>query len=245
MGFRVFIGFVAIALAFSASVFGVYLAIPVVKRRRASNPASNEGIVRSLLGWRLRNGFKLLEKPCGLLLRIGKIKGLSNDVSLMLSTMGYPTTAVSILSTALGYTLALSLIVAATFGIIAGVLTAACVFVFCFAIVGSAKDKRMDAARDEVPDALESMAACFGSGYTLFQTFEQVASELKGPLSESFARSAHLLSMGEPASKALDELRTGTYASELAFVAVALDVQHQSGGAMRQVLEAARDTVKG
>jgi tight adherence protein B len=51
--------------------------------------------------------------------------------------------------------------------------------------------------------------------------------------------------MGGSAEAALAELRDGAHASELAFVAVALDVQHQSGGAMRQVLDAAADTVKG
>jgi tight adherence protein B len=50
--------------------------------------------------------------------------------------------------------------------------------------------------------------------------------------------------MGGDASQALREMRVGAHASELAFVAVALDVQHQSGGAMRQVLDAAAETVK-
>ena len=60
-----------------------------------------------------------------------------------------------------------------------------------------------------------------------------------------FARSVHVLETGGGAQEALEGLRTGAHASELAFVAVALDVQHQSGGAMRQVLDAATDTVKG
>ena len=54
-----------------------------------------------------------------------------------------------------------------------------------------------------------------------------------------------MLEMGASAEDALEELRNGSSTSELAFVAVALDVQHQSGGAMGQVLDAATDAVKG
>ena len=38
--------------------------------------------------------------------------------------------------------------------------------------------------------------------------------------------------------------RSGAQVPELAFVAVALDVQHQTGGSISQVLDAARDTVE-
>ncbi|MFR1637840.1 MAG: ATPase, T2SS/T4P/T4SS family [Eggerthellaceae bacterium] len=46
------------------------------------------------------------------------------------------------------------------------------------------------------------------------------------------------------AGRALEVLRRGSSVAELAFVAVALDVQHQAGGSMKQVLDAARDTVQ-
>ena len=133
----------------------------------------------------------------------------------------------------------------ATASPIAAVAVPACVCALMVLAVGNARDKRMEAARDSVPAALESMAACFGSGFTLQQTFQQVAQDVDGPLSETFSRASHVLEMGGGADRALRELRRGTCATELAFVAVALDVQHQSGGAMRQVLQAATETVKG
>ena len=68
---------------------------------------------------------------------------------------------------------------------------------------------------------------------------------MSGPLGETFGRASHVLEMGGSTEAALQVLRDGSYARELSFVAVALDVQHQSGGAMRQVLAAASDTVKG
>ena len=78
----------------------------------------------------------------------------------------------------------------------------------------------------------------------MLQTFNEVSHEVPGPLGATFGRCAHVLETGGSAEEALVELRDGTYASELAFVAVALDVQHQSGGTIRQVLRAATDAVK-
>jgi len=106
------------------------------------------------------------------------------------------------------------------------------------------QDKRRDALREGIPDALRSMAVCFQAGLSLLQTFQQVASEVQGPLGTLFARAAHQLETGEGAGRALEVLRRGSSVAELAFVAVALDVQHQAGGSMKQVLDAARDTVQ-
>ena len=96
-----------------------------------------------------------------------------------------------------------------------------------------------------MPDALHAMGSCFQAGFSLLQTFQQLAGEIKGPLGKRFAACAHLLETGHGSSEALGALRAGGKRSELAFVAVALDVQHQAGGSMRPVLEAARETVEG
>ena len=47
-----------------------------------------------------------------------------------------------------------------------------------------------------IPDALRSMAVCFQAGLSLLQTFQQVASEVQGPLGTLFARAAHQLETG-------------------------------------------------
>ena len=66
-----------------------------------------------------------------------------------------------------------------------------------------------------------------------------------GPLSAVFAQAAHVLDTGGGASRALSVLKEEPSCVELAFIAVALDVQHQTGGSMRRILEAAFDTVEG
>lgn len=111
--------------------------------------------------------------------------------------------------------------------------------------VRSRAEKGCEALRDAVPDALHAMSACFQAGFSLLQTFRQLANETKGPLSKRFLSAANRLETGQSASSAINEIRRGDTSSEIAFIAVALDVQHEAGGSMRQVLDAARDTVEG
>ena len=128
--------------------------------------------------------------------------------------------------------------------VVAAFAVAACAVALAVVVVRSAQDKRRSAVREAVPDALRAMGVCFQSGLSLLQTFQQVAKETDGPLRTLFARGSHLLETGRTSSEALDVFRSGAQVPELAFVAVALDVQHQTGGSISQVLDAARDTVE-
>ena len=96
-----------------------------------------------------------------------------------------------------------------------------------------------------VPDALQRHGLVLQASFRCRRRFQQLAGEIKGPLGKRFAACAHQLETGHGSSEALGALRAGGKRSELAFVAVALDVQHQAGGSMRPVLEAARETVEG
>ena len=89
------------------------------------------------------------------------------------------------------------------------------------------------------------MSACFGSGYTLQQTFQQVSREREGALGKLFASASHALEAGAATSEVLHGLQVAGIAHEMSFVVVALDIQHQTGGSIKQVLDAATDSVKG
>lgn len=121
----------------------------------------------------------------------------------------------------------------------------------CLCFVGSwlyvrhEADKAACAMREETPDALRSLADSFRSGHSLLQTMQQASVELEGGLGSLFASAAHSLEMGETTSRSLSALRAVKGVPELAFVAVALDIQHQSGGSIAPVLESARASVEG
>jgi tight adherence protein B len=231
-----------------ASLYALTLQVAAsLRRRNVAMAAQGESrSIGGLVSWRVRNGFAVLMPVADALLRVGRIKAFADELVELLALRGFSSTPRSALSVLMAALLAMGAAVGlATGSVVGAVACPVCTVCVLFVLVGGAADKRQDEIRDAVPDALDSMSTCFGSGFTLLQTFRQVAEDTPGALGETFARSAHVLEMGGSAEKALEGLREGAHASELAFVAVALDVQHQSGGAMRQVLDAAAETVKG
>lgn len=244
---RLLVGGLAVASAF-ACLFSVSLLAGngVRKRWAAIAVQESDPSVASFASWRLRNGFALLEPVASRLLRIGRLSKTVDELVLACDERGCPTTPVALLTALLAALMLLLAVSAIVTGSVVGAFAVpACAVAVIVVVAGNQADKRQEAVRDAVPGALEAMSACFGSGFTLLQTFQQVEQEVSGPLGATFGRSAHILETGGSAESALAELRDGAHASELAFVAVALDVQHQSGGAIRQVLDAAADTVKG
>ncbi len=126
---------------------------------------------------------------------------------------------------------------------VAGVLCAGAGMAFASARVTALSNKRVERMTEELPNALNSMGACFHAGFTLLQTFEQLASEVDGPLAGCFARARDALRTGATTQQALAELQGDAAPRELAFVSVALRVQHASGGSMQHVLAAAADAL--
>lgn len=158
---------------------------------------------------------------------------------MALEQRGYASTSDALLSLVLGACLALLVagwVVAAS--PVFGAAVAGCALVALCAAVKSDAERREAALRDEIPDALRSLGVCFRAGLSLMQTLEQTGSEMKGPLGELFLSAALVLQTGGTASEALALFRQRADVPELAFVAVALDVQHQSGGSLAAVLDA-------
>ncbi|MEG0665106.1 MAG: type II secretion system F family protein [Gordonibacter sp.] len=198
------------------------------------------------LAWRLRNGFAPVVPLAEALLRIARVRRFASEAVRLLAERRYLATERSLASVALVGCVALALAAGlVTQSAVAATAVVACAVAVMAVLVSSACDRRRDAMREAVPEVLRSLSACFGAGLTLSQTFSQVAGEVRGPLRTSFAHAAHVLDTGGAAQEALTALKADAGASELAFVAVALDVQHQAGGSLRQVLDAARDSVEG
>ena len=244
---RMLVGLMASLSGFGC-LFAATLSLGMEMRKRWSSLATqgDEPTIRTLALWRLRNGFPLLMGLASKLLNWEKAANVMDGLTLFcegrnLATSPRPLLTVLIASVPI----AAGASFAATGSMVGTIAVPLCLIAVLSAVAGNQFDKHQESVREAVPSALESMSACFGTGFTLLQTFRQVAEDVPGPLGATFARSAHILEMGGSAQAALEELREGAYASELAFVAVALDVHHQSGGAMRQVLEAAIDSVKG
>lgn len=242
------LGGLSLALAFAAATLlasGLRSAVP--SRRDAASVACGPDAPRSeRLAWRVRNGFALTAPLAEALLRSARVRRFADDAVRLLAERRYVTTERALLSCVVAACAALGLAaLAATRSVVGALAAVACALVATGWRVRSQCDRRREGVRDAVPDVLRSMGTCFEAGLSLQQTLSQVASETSGPLRTVFAHAAHVLEAGGSAEQALEDVKRGSGASELAFVAVALDVQHQTGGSMRQVLDAARDSVEG
>lgn len=208
--------------------------------------ASYETARSGRAAWWLRNGWAPAMTLSDVLLKCKRVSMFIHEAALLVEERGYATTERALLSVVVAVLGGMTLVVGVvTRSAISAVAVVVCVLVACSMGMGALRDRRREAVRNAVPDVLQSMGTCFDAGLTLLQTFRQIVAEVQGPLQQPFMRAAHLLETGRGASEALDELRVGAAVPELAFVAVALDVQHQAGGSLRQVLDAARDTVEG
>lgn len=200
---------------------------------------------KGIFAFMLRKKVIFLSSFAGALLKNKNISHFFNEIKALLEERRYSTT---LLNVATWYCLALIVLFAVSSFIGSSILIA--LVIVCGAIVASCSavnhlnERRAEAIREEIPDALRSMSVCSHVGYSLQQTFAQAGHEVAEPLNALFLRAAHDLDTGKTADEALEDFRRRANISELSFVAVALDVQHKAGGSLRQVLDAARDSVE-
>lgn len=128
-----------------------------------------------------------------------------------------------------------------TFGIAIGCVT----FIGIVSFARNRFAKRNIAMREEIPEALRTLAMSFRSGHSLPQVLSDSSQECKGYLAYLFSVASDRIEMGATPEEALEVMRGNPRVPELSFVAVALDIQHQSGGRIALVLESAMDSIEG
>lgn len=245
MAWRIALCCMSALAAFGFAFVAVQAAATWFSRRRMAGLPQVSGMRDGWLAWLLRNGAAPFQPMAEGLMRLRFAQGLLRDAAGLAAARGYVTSPAALGSVALLLALAVAVVVSlVSASATCGVAVAACVAALACAWVRSEGDKRYSAVREAVPDALRSMGVCFQGGYTLVQTLEQVASEMKGPLRDAFSHAARLLQTGSSTESALASLREQSSVPELAFVSVALDVQHQAGGSMGRVLDSAREMVE-
>lgn len=237
--------FLAALLAAGAGVLAGRAAYGFVcRRRRVAGVVARTGRERVALV--LRRGCTPLRPAARWALGFESVRQAARGAVCELASRGIEAGEEAVLSLALAGASAAALA--------AGVATAspACALAVgagsAVALAGYARsvdDKRLVAMREAVPEALRSMETCFRAGLSLPQTLRQTSQEVGGALGDLFDVASRRLEMGATTTEALSALDGGRRIPELTFAAVALDVQHQSGGSIGPVLEAARESVEG
>jgi tight adherence protein B len=201
-------------------------------------------------GWELlladccTNGVAVLRMPSRLCARMSVfnkvVEGARAALSVRISgcnsrAIGESLLALSILSGLVAYVLSAQVLLA-----LAGLMLPA-------AIVQMQAQKwlreRREQLREQLPDALRGLGMCFMAGLSLEQAFDQTAQECREPLCRELRRTVDDLRTGSTVMESLDELDTRLAFDEMRFVSVALEIQHRTGGSMREVLDAAVDSM--
>lgn len=202
--------------------------------------------LKSLALLRLQNGVVCFEPIASLLMRSSRMSSLLDKAQDVALHKGIKVTAKSLLTLALALQIVVwAVVLFLTRSIIASFAVIACLAVAVVVSIGSAFDRLQNEFREDIPVVLELMTTCFSSGFTLLQTFQQIAHDMQGQLGSIFSQGAQVLETGGSVAEALGLLRKRTDVSELAFVVAALEVQHQNGGALAPVLSSASESVKG
>ena len=147
-------------------------------------------------------------------------------------------------SLAIGAISGVSLIVLVAFR---SVLASVCAIALCVALsraaLSHAVERERMKLREQVPDALRCMEACMHAGLSLPQTFYEVSEQIDQPAKSLFVRVSRDLDLGYSVNEALERFRSVSDLPELAFVAMALDVQYACGGSAGPILRCAEESV--
>lgn len=244
----VLIGFVGIILASICGYIIFKLFIHWYKKRKLASAGINSpsDITENYFTWLMRNGVSILKRPCAYLLsHINFINNNFQNLTLLLNDRNIKSDVVSVTSSFVALLLLCGIIISLFFGsIIAGVATILCLYVLLSTLTKAYLDKRVTNLRNSIPDTLRSMSTCFSAGYTIFQTFSHLSHEGKGLIKSLFTKCTNILQTGGTVSSSLNHLKNVKEVPELTFLAVALDVQHQTGGSIKPVIESAKDMVE-
>ncbi len=234
----------AIILGFVAgSAIGIGIQAFLRRRRLVAGLVTSGGQGGSAL--LLKRGVPPLRGAAHILLRISVVDDQLTQVMRILKARGYETDKQATLSLILAGSLLIALVSGLlSASVVCGVALGCCAIAGVWAFVHSRSEKQWNTVRESVPDALRSMGTCFRSGLSLVQTLRHTSQEIGGVLGELFGVAARRLEMGSSVTEALAALRESRRVPELVFVSVALDVQHQTGGSIAPVLDAARESVE-
>lgn len=238
------IGAGMLSAALAGATIASYGSYRIADRLRNQKLQERSGVESSFLGSALRHGVSILKYPAKVLLSAAFIRTYAETVERAVTYRGKQTTPEALIT----LLMLLSLIVFIFGSVISGtalcgIALDSCVWLVVGLWAGHVCDERREQLRDAIPEALQSMKACFQVGYTLSQTMTEVRKSTTGPLKELFQEVEGVLETGGSAEDALMELKKKASESELVFLATALEIHHKTGSSMQQILEITRQSV--
>lgn len=99
------------------------------------------------------------------------------------------------------------------------------------------RNRRLTKFGNQMPEALELLARSLRAGHSLASGFGLVASEMRDPIRQEFARAFEEQNLGIPLEEALDDMTERVPNMDLKFFAMAVTLQRQTGGDLAEILD--------
>lgn len=106
------------------------------------------------------------------------------------------------------------------------------------------KARRLKQFNDQLGDTITLMANGLRAGYSLLQAMETVSRELPSPISTEFERVVREVSLGISNEQAMNNLLRRIQSDDLDLMITAINVQHEVGGNLSEILETIGHTIR-
>ncbi len=147
----------------------------------------------------------------------------------------------NIASTLIGFLIALVIFRGNLILALAG---AAAGFYFPRMYVRYLQQKRLNAFNAQLGDTIVLLSNSLRSGYSLLQSMETVSKELLPPMSVEFARVTREIGLGLTIEEALANLLRRIPSDDLDLMITAINVQHEVGGNLAEILDTIAYTIR-
>ncbi len=104
--------------------------------------------------------------------------------------------------------------------------------------------RRLNAFNNQLVDTINLLANSLRSGYSMLQSMETVAKELPPPISTEFKRVTQEIALGLSQEQAMANLLRRINSDDLDLMITAINVQHEVGGNLAEILEIIGHTIR-
>jgi len=142
-------------------------------------------------------------------------------------------------------TLALMIVLTPLIGwIFAGGLSSFLGIVFPIVVLQLQRSRRRSELSKQLPEAIDLMVQSLRAGHPINPAFQIIAREMQDPISTELGIVADAISYGDDLTAAVDDMATRIELEDFMYLAVAITIQHSTGGNLATVLESLARVVR-
>ena len=106
------------------------------------------------------------------------------------------------------------------------------------------QEKRLAAFNNQLGDVLTLLVGSLRAGYSLLHAMDTVVGQVAPPASEEFGRVVREVNLGLPLEEALENLVRRVGSDDLELMVAAINIHHEVGGNLADVLETIEETIR-